>query len=97
MAVKAAADMKPNLFNIRAYILQSSLALPEKAEFSDVLSRAKDGELEPLVKLFAEDPSWVAKLYHNYKDKEKALAKRDPELWGKILNDEEAELRALEK
>ncbi|GEM_PF-4069731 len=78
---------------VRQYILQSPLALMDKAEFSDFLSRAKEDELAPLVQLFLKDASWVTKLFHNYQDKKAALTARDPKRWEKILDEEERMLR----
>lgn len=84
-----------NREKVRAYILQSPLALMEKAEFSDFLSRAKDEELAPLVALFEKDQNWVVKLFHNYKDKKAAIDSRDSKRWEKILDGEEEMLRAF--
>lgn len=84
-----------NREKVSVYILQSSLSLQDKAEFSDFLSRAKDDELAPLVALFENDADWVVKLFHNYQDKKVAIDSRDPKRWEKILDEEEAMLRAL--
>ncbi|MBI2075444.1 MAG: hypothetical protein HYT82_02130 [Candidatus Harrisonbacteria bacterium] len=87
--------MNTNREKVREYILKSGLTLMEKAEFSDFLSRAEESELAPIVKLFAEDASWVVRIFHNYKDKQAALDNRDPKLWEKIISEEEELLRGL--
>lgn len=86
--------MKSSKEIVQTYILQSSLSLTDKAEFSDFLLRADDDELAPVAALFGKDANWVMKLFHNYKDKKAAIDSRDARRWKKILDEEVEALRS---
>jgi len=59
--------MENNLEKIKEIISASDLSEEEKNEFIAVLSGAKEEELASLAGIFAEDSSWVRKMYENYK------------------------------
>jgi lipid A disaccharide synthetase len=85
-----------NLQKIKELLLNSNLSQQEQDDFFVFLSGTRDTELEPMVKLFTENPIWIEKVNKNFKAKQKAVLERLAEDWQKIINEEVLELEKLE-
>lgn len=89
--------MPLNIEKIKELLVDSSLTEEEQKDFGALLSQSNDADLEPLVELFSDDPTWMRRLYDNYLSKKQAFALQDKELWEKILQDEEYILTKIER
>lgn len=85
--------MELNFHKIIKILPASGLNREEQDDMTAFLSLVSDAELEPLVTLCAEDPAWIKKFYENYRAKRLAIKAESPELWEKILQDEERFLK----
>lgn len=89
--------MQTNFEKISELVKKSDLSGADKTDLIFLFSLAKkDADLEPTVKLFSEDPSWIEKINDNYKGKSAAIAARSSVAWDKIIEDEERQLRQFE-
>lgn len=86
-----------NLEKLKQIFADSKLSDQEQEELINLFSSAKDGELESVIDLFSENPEWIEKISHNYKTKQQALKKGDTNLWQKIIQQEESQLKKIEK
>jgi|TARA_Y100000031_G_scaffold98799_1_gene108237 hypothetical protein len=86
-----------SLEKLKQILEGSKLSSRDQKALVDLFSSAKDEELEPVIKLFSENPEWIEKISHNHKIKQEALKKSDANLWQKIIQEEESQLRELEK
>ncbi|MEI6281094.1 MAG: hypothetical protein WCP17_03825 [bacterium] len=75
---------------------ECSLSDKEKENLILLFSKVSNEDLAPIVKLFSEDKAWIYKINQNYKNKNTALNNKDSELWKKILEDEEFELKKIQ-
>lgn len=89
--------METNLQKIQKLVVDSALSQDEQNDFVALLALAVDVELEPTVQLLSEDKSWASKIYQNVKAKLTALSAGDSALWQRILQEEEAQLKELER
>lgn len=89
--------MNANFQKIKELIQQSSVPLAEQEGLLLLFAKANDQDLEPTLKLFAEDSSWIHKINENYKAKQAALATGNQASWQKIVQEEEAQLKELER
>lgn len=87
--------MNNNLEKIKELILKSDISDSEKIDLITLFSKAKDEELEPVSDLFSNDLSWVKKISENYKAKQVANITENSDLWKKIINEEEKELKEI--
>lgn len=85
-----------NFQKIKEKILGSNLSLADQTELIEAFGRAKDSDLEGVLKLFDEDSSWIRRLSENYKAKRSAFATGNSAVWQGILRDEEKQLKELE-
>lgn len=89
--------MDTNFQKIKELIQKSSVPLAEQESLLLLFTKANDQDLEPTLKLFNEDSSWIHKINENYKAKQAALATGNQALWQKILQEEETQLKELER
>lgn len=89
--------MDTNFQKIKELIQKSSVPLAEQESLLLLFTKANDQDLEPTLKLFTEDSSWIHKINENYKAKQAALATGNQALWQKIVQEEEAQLKELER
>ncbi len=89
--------MNTNFQKIKELVLKSDIPLVEQEELMLAFSSAGDADLEPIFKLFSEDQSWIRKINDNYKAKHAAMVTGDTELWKRIVQDEETQLKKLEQ
>ena len=89
--------MNTNFQKIKELVLKSDISLIEQEELMLAFSSASDVDLEPMLKLFSEDQSWIRKISDNYKAKRAAMITEDTELWKRIVQDEEIQLKKLEQ
>lgn len=89
--------MDTNFQKIKELIQKSSLPLAEQESLLLLFTKANDQDLEPTLNLFNEDSSWIHKINENYKAKQAALATGNQALWQNIVQEEEAQLKELER
>lgn len=89
--------METNLQKIQKLVIDSALSQDERNDFIALLALTTDVELEPMVQLLSEDKSWASKIYQNIKTKHIALSAGDSASWQKIIWEEEAQLKELER
>lgn len=88
--------MKTNLQKIKELLSNSRLSLQEQEELIILFSRTRDSDLEPVAKLFFENPDWIEKISKNYQSKQKAVTSQNLNDWQKIIQEEESLLKELE-
>tara|TARA_B100000745_G_C19861384_1_gene286625 strand:+ start:149 stop:415 length:267 start_codon:yes stop_codon:yes gene_type:complete len=86
--------MGRNTFQQIHEIIETSKTLTneEKREFSEVFAQTKENALKPVLKLLQKDPSWVDKLYTNYKMKKEAIVTGNMAAWHDAIQKEKEEL-----
>ena len=89
--------MNTNFQKIKELVLKSDISLIEQEELMLAFSSASDADLQPILKLFSEDQSWIRKISDNYKAKHAAMITGDTKLWRRIVQDEETQLKELEQ
>jgi len=89
--------MDTNFQKIKELIQKSDIPLSEQEGLILLFAKADDKDLESTLKLFTEDSSWIHKINENYKAKQAALATGNQELWQKIVQEEKAQLKELER
>lgn len=89
--------MGTNLQKITDLILKSDISPTEQDNLINLFIESNDQDLEPILKLFSEDPSWINKINENYKSKQAAMTTGDATLWQKIVEEEESQLKELEQ
>jgi hypothetical protein len=89
--------MDTNFQKIKELIQKSTMPPAEQEGLLLLFTKAADQDLEPTLKLFTEDSSWIHKINENYKAKQAALAAGDQALWQKIVRGEETQLKELER
>lgn len=89
--------MDTNFQKIKELIQKSFVPLAEQEDLLLLFTKANDQDLEPTLKLFSEDSSWIHKINENYKAKQAALATGNQALWQKIVQEEETQLKELER
>ena len=76
------------LSKIEKLISQSELSQGQQIEFTQVLEKASEEELENVYNVLEQDLALAETLYQNYKDKLDAFAGNSQEKWRQILDDE---------
>ncbi len=89
--------METNYQKIRTLLSNSDLSAEEQDNLLILLLGRPDEELAPLAELFTEDPSWIRKIYDNYKAKQEAFTNQDKKTWQEILKGEESMLQDILK
>ena len=89
--------MNTNFQKIKELIQKSPVRLAEQEDLLLLFVKANDQDLAPTLKLFTEDSSWIHKINENYKAKQAALATGNQALWQKIVQEEESQLKELER
>ena len=89
--------MDTNFQKIKELIQKSAIPLAEQENLLLLFTKANDQDLEPTLKLFTEDSSWIHKINENYKAKQAALTTGNQALWQKIVQEEEVQLKELER
>jgi len=88
--------MDRNTFQkIHEIIEKSDLSLEEKMDFTELFAQTKESALRPVLNLLEKDPSWVERLYTNYKIKEEALVTGNMEAWHDAIQKEKEELEKV--
>jgi len=87
--------MNTNLQRIKDIIYKSELSILEQEELIDLLSRAKNEDLEEAAELFTENPSLIKVLSDNYRAKQAVFATGSADQWKKILAKEEEMLENI--
>lgn len=88
--------IQSNFEIIRDLISKSDVPFPEQIDLIQLFTKAEDKDLEPVASLFIEDLSWITKVNGNYKAKHAAILGSDMSKWKEIIQQEEAELLAME-
>ena len=88
--------METNFQKIKELVLSSDISPEDQEELLLAFFKTDDAKLEPVLKLFLEDKSWIQKISDNLKAKNTAIMIGDHNLWKRILQDEETQLRKLE-
>jgi len=89
--------MDTNFQKIKELIQKSAIPLAEQENLLLLFTKANDQDLELTLKLFTEDSSWIHKINENYKAKQAALVTGNQALWQKIIQEEETQLKELER
>lgn len=89
--------MESNFQKIKELLQNSILSKEDQDDLVVLFSLSEDSKLEPVVKLFSENKNWIKKISDNYKTKKEAIVNKNPDLWQKIIEDEEKQLNELEK
>ena len=89
--------MDSNFQKIKEIIQKSDVPLSEQEELILLFAKANDKDLEPTIKLLTEDSSWIHKISENYIAKQAAFATGNTALWQKIVQEEENQLKELER
>lgn len=89
--------MNTNFQKIKELIQKTSVPLVEQEELFMLFANVNDQDLESVFELFSEDSSWINKINENYKAKQVALSTGNQVLWQKIVQEEEAQLKELER
>jgi len=89
--------MNNNLNKIKKCILESKLTMVDQEEFLELLSKAKDDDLEDIVALFESDPEYILIMHNVYRAKRAVLKRRDKKAWADILLSEYQSLKEIEK
>ena len=89
--------MNNNFQKIKELIQRSDMSFSEQEGLILLFAKANDQDLEPTLKLFTEDSSWIHKINENYKAKQATLATGNTALWQKIVQEEETQLKELER
>lgn len=85
--------MEQNTFQkVQEIIEHSGLSNEQKREFSELFARTKEEALVPVLKLFAEDSTWVLKLYNNYAQKREAFVTGNIDAWEAVIESERSAL-----
>lgn len=87
--------MELNFHKIIKILSASGLNREEQDDMTTFLSLVSDADLEPLATLCTEDPAWIKRFYDNYRAKRLAIKAESPDLWEKILQDEERLLKEV--
>jgi hypothetical protein len=74
---------------LKKLIFASELSFSEKEDMAWLFADASEEELHAAFDLFTEDAAWIKKMSDNYHSKKIALLADDPEMWKKILEEEE--------
>ncbi len=85
--------MGENFQKISQLVKSSELSSQDQKLFLDILSKATEVDLMPLLELFKEDPSSISKIFQNYQAKRFVLLSKDQNLWEKIIVEEKKELK----
>lgn len=80
---------------IHEIIETSDLTKLEKRDFSELFAQTKEDALRPVLKLLETDPSWVEKLYANYKMKREAIVTGSMDAWHDAMEKEKEELEKV--
>jgi len=88
--------MQFNLLKIKEIVKSSGLTPSEQEEFLSLLAKTSNRELDVVLGVFKEDPSWIEKFYKNYQAKKKAIKKKDKTAWRELLQEEYNTLRQIE-
>jgi len=64
------SHISTNIQKVQQHLSDSNLLPQDRDELVAVFSKANDEDLGPIVKLFAEDSSWIYKISKNYKAKQ---------------------------
>jgi hypothetical protein len=89
-------NMDAVLEKIKELILNSDLSSSEQDDLIALFADSENRNLEPMLKLFTEDPLWINKIYENYKAKRAAIIAGDAALWQKIIAEEKSQLEKPE-
>lgn len=76
------------LDKLKKLITQSALNAEDKKYFIKLFSKAEDDQLEDLTNLVEENSDFLQELLEIYKLKEKAMMKKDKDLWEKVVSKE---------
>ena len=88
-------DTNDTITQAIARIHESDLIVDEKTEFIGVFMKLQNEAKESSAQLCADNPTWIRKLYENYKSKQAAIAADDPAAWEQIIQEEEKMLREM--
>ena len=89
--------MSENFTKIGEIIIQSEIEPVQKEEFLQFLTRFSNEQLAEMLSLIETDPSLIKKLSDNFQAKRAAMVVGDAKLWDTIVEQEVAQLEAIEK
>lgn len=80
--------MESNYKRLIDILAKSSLDFDEQNELVAFFIKTREEDLKQIVDFLSENPTWVRKIYDNYRTKKEALAKNDRALWDRTLINE---------
>lgn len=83
------------LQKITKLLAEDSLALEEKQTMITLLSNVKAEQLQGVLNLFEQDPTFIKKISQNIQSKLNAMNSLSLSLWEDITKNEEAELKNM--
>jgi len=89
--------MANNIQKLESLISKSNLDNNEKSTLFQIIKEMSEEYIELFVKVFAENPEFVKKIYLNYKAKQEAMANGDEEAMQKIFEEEKIELEKMKE
>jgi len=87
--------MKIYTEKIKKLIFDKSLPPQDEDALLNGISRIPADEQEAAVEFLSVDPGLLRGVIHNYKIKQEAIAADSPEMWEKIMREEEEALREM--
>lgn len=88
-------ETKNPVTKISKYVSGLDLSPPDTDMLLDALSHIPSEHQDALHELVTSDPGFLNKLVDNYTSKQAAIAADSPEMWEKILQEEEQTLRGM--
>lgn len=85
----------PYLRKIKKLLANAVVPPQDKELLINVFLQIPHEEHKALYELLSADPSLPQKLIHNYKSKQAAVEAASPEMWDKIIQEEEQTLREM--
>jgi len=89
--------MNANFQKIKRLVLEADIPSADKEELLLAFSKVNDADLEPALKLFLEDESWIKKISDNFQAKSAIAMSGDSKFWQDMLRKEETQLAEMEK
>jgi hypothetical protein len=82
---------------LKEMVLVSRIPFDEREQFAVALALLDEDTAALLLGLFESDPSWIEKMYENFKQKKNAIGNKDMDAWRAIMRDEEDLLKSIDQ
>ena len=87
--------MESNYKKLIDILAKSSLDFDEQNELATFFVKTREEDLKQVVDFLSENPTWVRKIYINYRIKKEVLSRGDRALWDRVLMDELKDLTEI--